>query len=87
MPPAARLTDNHLCTVEGDSPVLPPCCTTVLIDHLAAARVGDETACGGPIAKGSLTVYIGSMMAARIGDTVACGGAIISGSTTVMIGG
>jgi uncharacterized Zn-binding protein involved in type VI secretion len=87
MPPAARLTDNHACTIMGVSPLVPPCCPQVLIDHLPAARVGDLTACGLPVAKGSLTVYIGGLMAARIGDTVACGGAIVIGSTTVMIGG
>jgi len=87
MPPAARVTDNHACTIEGDSPVVPPCCTSVLIDHLPAARMGDETFCGLPILKGSSSVMIGHQPAARIGDTVTCGGAIISGSTTVMIGG
>jgi uncharacterized Zn-binding protein involved in type VI secretion len=87
MPPAARLTDNHACTIEGDSPIVAPCCPTVMIGDMPAARVTDETFCGLPIAKGSSSVFIGNMPAARIGDTVACGGAIISGCTSVMIGG
>ena len=87
MPPAARLSDNHACTIEGDSPVVAPCCPTVLIGDLPAARVTDETTCGLPVLKGSLTVLIGNLMAARIGDPVGCGGAIISGCTSVMIGG
>jgi|SRR5579872_1357888 uncharacterized Zn-binding protein involved in type VI secretion len=95
MPPAARVTDMHTCPmVTGivphvGGPILPPCCPTVLIGFLPAARVGDMATCVGPpdvIALGSPTVLIGSMMAARIGDLTAHGGVIILGLPTVMIG-
>ena len=95
MPPAARLTDNHVCAmVTGvvphvGGPILPPCCPTVLIGFLPAARVGDLAFCaGGPdvIALGSFTVLIGGQPAARMGDMTAHGGVIVVGEPTVMIG-
>src|ERR1700739_2497671 len=54
MPPAARLTDMHTCPmVTGvvphvGGPILPPCCPTVLIGMLPAARVPDMLTCVGP---------------------------------------
>lgn len=71
-------------------PILPPCCPTVLIAYLPAARVTDMATCVGPpdvIAKGSATVMIGYLPAARMGDLTAHGGVIILGAPTVMIGG
>ena len=71
-------------------PILPPCCPTVMIGFLPAARVTDQATCVGPpdvIAKGSATVMIGYLPAARIGDQTAHGGVIIVGCPTVMIGG
>ena len=95
MAPAARLTDMHTCPlVTGlvphvGGPILPPCCPTVLIGFLPAARVGDMAACTGPpdvIALGSFTVMIGGQPAARLGDLTAHGGVIVVGCPTVMIG-
>lgn len=95
MPPAARITDMHVCPmVTGivphvGGPILPPGCPTVLIGMLPAARVTDMLTCVGPpdiIAMGSPTVLIGSLMAARMGDPTAHGGVIILGEMTVMIG-
>jgi len=71
-------------------PILPPCCPTVLIGFLPAARVTDLATCVGPpdlIAKGSLTVVIGGLPAARMGDMTVHGGVIVMGCPTVMIGG
>jgi uncharacterized Zn-binding protein involved in type VI secretion len=71
-------------------PILPPCCPTVLIGFLPAARVSDMATCVGPpdpIAKGSLTVVIGGLPAARLGDMTSHGGVIVMGCPTVMIGG
>jgi uncharacterized Zn-binding protein involved in type VI secretion len=95
MPFAARLTDMHVCPmVTGlvphvGGPILPPCCPTVMIGFLPAARVGDMALCVGPpdvIALGSFTVMIGFMPAARMGDLTAHGGVIVMGCPTVMIG-
>ena len=95
MPPAARLTDMHTCpnvtagVPHVGGPILPPCCPTVLIGSLPAARVSDMATCVGPpdtIVKGSATVLIGNMPAARIGDNTAHGGVIVSGLPTVLIG-
>ena len=95
MPPAARITDMHVCPmVTGvvphvGGPILPPGCPTVLIGMLPAARVTDMATCVGPpdvIIMGSPTVLIGNLMAARIGDPTAHGGVIVLGCFTVMIG-
>jgi len=99
MPPAARLTDMHVCPMETPGvppiphvggPIVGPGAPTVLIGGLPAARVGDMATCVGPpdsIVMGSVTVIIGGMPAARMGDQTAHGGTIVIGSSTVMIGG
>ena len=71
-------------------PIIPPCEPTVLIGYLAAARVGDQAVCTGPldmIAMGSSSVTIGYKPAARMGDTTMHGGVIVQGCPTVIIGG
>lgn len=94
--PAARVTDPHVCPmVTGvvphvGGPILPPCCPTVLIGKLPAARVTDLATCVGPpdiIVMGSMTVLIGKLPAARLGDQTAHGGVIVFGLPTVLIGG
>ncbi|MFD2565664.1 PAAR domain-containing protein [Aquimarina rubra] len=96
MPPAARITDMHVCPmVTGvvphvGGPILPAGEPTVLIGGLPAARVGDMATCVGPpdtIIVGSGTVMIGGMPAARMGDSTAHGGTIVLGLPTVIIGG
>jgi uncharacterized Zn-binding protein involved in type VI secretion len=96
MPPAARLTDMHVCPmVTGivphvGGPIIAPGCPTVLIGFLPAARVTDMAVCVGPpdmIAMGSTSVLIGFLPAARIGDMTVHGGLIVLGEFTVMIGG
>ena len=96
MPPAARITDMHVCPmVTGvvphvGGPVIGPGAPTVLIAGLPAAVVGDNVTCVGPpdsIIKGSATVMIGGKPAARLGDSTAHGGSIVLGAPTVMIGG
>jgi len=95
MPPAARITDMHTCPMftgpvpHVGGPILPPCCPTVIIGGIPAARVSDMCVCTGPpdaIAMGSPTVFIGGMMAARIGDPTIHGGVIVQGFPTVIIG-
>jgi uncharacterized Zn-binding protein involved in type VI secretion len=94
MPPAARVSDMHVCPmVTGvvphvGGPILPPGAPTVLIGGLPAARVGDMVTCVGPpdvIALGSFKVLIGGQPAARMGDMTAHGGSIVLGYPTVMI--
>ena len=99
MPPAARLTDMHVCPqVTPGVPPIPhvggpitgPGVPTVLIGSMPAAVATDMATCVGPpdtIAKGSATVMIGNKPAARMGDTCAHGGSIVAGCPTVMIGG
>lgn len=95
MPPAARITDMHVCPMTTGpvphvgGPILPPGCPTVLIGGMPAACVGDMAVCTGPpdtIIMGSTTVMIGGKFAARLGDSTAHGGTIILGEFTVLIG-
>ena len=97
MPPAARITDMHVCPMVNPGgvphvggPVLPPGVVTVLIGSIPAATLGDMCVCTGPpdsIIIGSATVLIGGKPAARIGDGTAHGGSIVAGCPTVIIGG
>jgi len=98
MPPAARVSDMHVCPMvtpgvppipHVGGPILPPGVPTVMIGFLPAATVTNMATCVGPpdlIAKGSAGVFINFLPAARMGDTCAHGGAIVLGEPTVMIG-
>jgi uncharacterized Zn-binding protein involved in type VI secretion len=95
MPPAARVSDTHICPmVDGmkphvGGPITSPGCPTVVIDGLPAARVGDLAVCASipdVIVQGCTTVLIGGQPAARLGDMTAHGGVITAGSLTVQIG-
>ena len=99
MPPAARLTDMHVCPMvtpglppipHVGGPIVGPGVPTVLIGKLPAAVLGDSAVCVGPpdtIIPGSTTVLIANTPAARIGDPTAHGGSIAMGWPTVLIGG
>ncbi|QQD73647.1 PAAR domain-containing protein [Acidithiobacillus ferrivorans] len=95
MPPAARLTDLHVCPMvtvlvpHVGGPIAGPGAPTVLIGGMPAARVTDMAICVGPpdtIVMGSPTVLIGGLPAARMGDSTAHGGTIVLGCFTVLIG-
>jgi uncharacterized Zn-binding protein involved in type VI secretion len=99
MPPAARLTDMHVCPMvtpglppipHVGGPIVGPGVPTVLIGGLPASVVTDKCVCVGPpdtIVKGSATVLIGGMPSARVGDVTAHGGNIVLGDFTVLVGG
>jgi uncharacterized Zn-binding protein involved in type VI secretion len=103
MPPAARLTDLHVCPMQTLSlapgqppiphvggPLSGPGVPTVLIGGLPAAALGDHAVCTGPpdvIVSGSATVMIGGRPAARVGDRSAHGGHVLQGCPTVIVGG
>jgi uncharacterized Zn-binding protein involved in type VI secretion len=102
MPPAARVTDNHVCPavdpISGaphtGGPLLPPGSLNVVSDGLGIARVTDRLTCAVPVpdfvVTGSATVLINNLPAARMTDKTMHGGpasAIVSGSLFVSIGG
>ena len=99
MPPAARLTDLHVCPMvtpglppipHVGGPLLGPAVPTVLVGGLPAAVLGDTAVCVGPpdaVVQGSSTVLIGGRPAARMGDLTAHGGQVALGLPTVLIGG
>ncbi len=78
MPPAARITDMHVC----------PMVTLGFASHAPNAPIPHV---GGPVlGPGAPSVLIGGLPAARVGDGAVCVGpldTIIAGSATVMIGG
>ena len=95
MPPAARVTDMHVCPMvtvlvpHVGGPILPPGAPTVLIDFLPAATVTSMATCVGPpdiIIMGSMGVMINFLPAARLMDPTAHGGMIMMGSPTCIIG-
>ncbi|XXU82039.1 PAAR domain-containing protein [Sorangium sp. So ce1099] len=96
MPPAARVTDMHVCPkVEPGpvphvgGPILPAGEPTVIIGFMPAAREGDMAVCVGPpdkVSKGESSVLIGNKPAARLGDPMEHGGVIVLGCPTVLIG-
>lgn len=95
MPPAARVTDMHLCprttgqVPHVGGPILPAGVPSVQIGFSPAAVTGNSCLCIGPldqISSGSATVRIGGRAAARQGDRTAHGGVIIQGCPTVIIG-
>jgi uncharacterized Zn-binding protein involved in type VI secretion len=96
MPPAARISDMHVCPKVEPGPVPHvggPTSSgevTVIIGGMPAARVGDSLVCfGGPpdsISQGESTVIIGGKPAARLGDSTSHGGALVAGCPTVIIG-
>lgn len=99
MPPAARVTDMHVCPMvtpgtppipHVGGPILPPCSVNTITVMLPQARVTDMCLCVGPpdvIVLGSFTVLVNNLPAARIGDMTAHGGSIVMGAPTVIIGG
>ncbi len=97
MPPAARITDMHVCPKVEPGPVPHvggPTTSgepTVIIGFQPAARVGDSLLCVGPgvtdsISQGEPTVIIGNKPAARLGDPTSHGGVLVAGCPTVIIG-
>jgi uncharacterized Zn-binding protein involved in type VI secretion len=97
MPPAARITDMHVCPKVEPGPVPHiggPTTSgeaTVIIGYQKAARVGDSLLCVGPgvsdsISQGEPTVIIGGKDAARLGDPTSHGGVLVAGCPTVIIG-
>ena len=98
--PQARVTDLHGCftpapppappvPVPVPQPIIPPCCPTVLVGGMPAARQLDlcNPAFPHPIIKGSTSVVISFFPAARVMDPVACGGMIMKGQLNVLVGG
>ena len=95
MPPAARITDMHICPRVEPGPVPHvggPTITgesTVIIGFQFAARVTDSLVCCGPtdaISRGEPSVVIGFKDSARYGDPTVHGGKLVSGCPTVIIG-
>lgn len=102
MPNAARVGDNHSCTMVDPAtgaphtggPILPYPAPDVLTDLLPAARATDRLVCANPapdfIVTGSQSVLINNRPAARVTDKTMHGAPasmILVGSLDVEIGG
>ncbi len=93
MPPAARITDLHVCPAESPEPhVGGPIVTgsaDVLINGLPAATVGSLATCDGPpseVVQGCATIFINGKPAAHLGHLTSHGGFISTGSPNVIFG-
>lgn len=90
MPPAARVTDLHVCPKpKHEGGPIAGGASNVLIGKLPAARVGDPATCligTDTISGGSQTVLVGGKAAARMGDPTQHGGTIVAGFPQVLIG-
>lgn len=95
MPPAARISDFHVCPKVEPGPVphvggpVAAGESTVIIGYMPAARKGDKAVCVpavDSISAGEPSVVIGNKDAARLGDAMSHGGKIVAGCPTVIIG-
>ncbi len=93
MPPAARITDLHVCPAESPEPhVGGPIVTgsaDVFINGLPAATVGSIATCDGPpsaVVQGCATIFINGKPAAHLGHLTSHGGFISTGSPNVIFG-
>lgn len=93
--PAARKGDMHTCPAyEGTKPhkggPILEGSPDVLIEGMAAARVGDKAQCevGGPdtIVEGAPMVLINGKPVAILGSKTAHGGVVAAGASQVLIG-
>lgn len=95
MPPAARITDMHVCPmvtglvphVGGPQVLGTP---TVMIVNMPTGSVTSQEVCTGPPDADLLvssTVMVGGKPADRLGDSSTHGGSLVMGAPTVMIGG
>lgn len=102
MPLAARVGDNHVCTMLDPAtgaphvggPVLPYPNPNVFVNALPQARAADQLVCSNPapdfLVTGSATVLINGLPAARVNDKTLHGApasTLVCGSAKVEIGG
>jgi uncharacterized Zn-binding protein involved in type VI secretion len=94
MPPAARLTDMHVCPMvtvlvpHVGGPIAGPGAVTTILGGMPAARVGDLAVCVGPpdvIVLGSFTTLFQGQPAAYMGSMTAHGGVVVMGFPMVMV--
>lgn len=83
MLPIARLGDKHLCPAHGPNPIVEGGATT--INGRPVARVGDKTACGAVIVKGSSGSSDDGKPIAYLGSTTSHGGSIVEGSPNHLV--
>ena len=90
--PAARFTDNHICTKHGGGPIKKPTYKDkILVNGLLHARATGKATCNGPddvIVTGAATVYVAGQPSARVNEKTMHGGYIPPPcSPNVFIGG
>lgn len=78
MLPVARLGDKHVCPICGTNTIVQG--GQSLIDGKPVARVGDMTACGATIVKGSSMATDNGLPVAYLGSQTSHGGVIVEGS-------
>lgn len=74
----ARIGDVHVCPLHGPNAIVS--CGKALVGGLPVARMGDTTACGATILKGSTLCLDGGKPVAYVGSPTSHGGLITTGS-------
>ncbi len=83
MLPVARVGDKHICPAHGPNVIISG--GPAVADGRAIARVGDKTACGAVIVKGSSVSSVKGKAVAYLGSTTTHGGVIMTGSPNHLV--
>lgn len=80
----ARLTDVHVCPVHGTNAITSGS-STINVNALPLARVGDTTACGATIVTGVSNFWGQQKKTAHLGSKTSHGGTITTASSDVLV--
>ncbi len=83
----AWASEFRVAQSSGSPGVITEGASGVSVGGAPAARAGDRTSEGSPVANGSSNVFINGRPAVTIGDNTACGGIVVGGASGVFING
>lgn len=83
MLPIARIGDKHICPAHGPNVIVEG--GTAIINGRAVARVGDKTACGAVIIKGSSQSTDDGKPIAYLGSETSHKGKVVEGSMNHLV--
>ncbi|GHC17689.1 PAAR domain-containing protein [Aidingimonas halophila] len=78
-----KIGDKVVCNCKGGPHSIVTGATTVFVDNVPMARVGDRTSCGATITTGLAWYLVEDAPVAINGSTTSCGGYIVTDSTAV----
>ncbi len=80
----ARVGDIHACPYHGPNPIVSG--SASMIDGRGIARVGDKSACGCEIIKGSDRASVDGRLVAYLGSETSSGGTIVKCTGSAVLG-